>query len=230
LILFLISKWTLPFDRIDLQSSTTPTTTSVSGKTNTKQPFLQNQEWIKFQQSIQVEGFQTGQMTKASVMLRKSKGGKQSRNRKAKELALLQQELRDSNGGAASNLASSDNRFPAIRYSPLETQELLKLAYETLPQKTGKRGSRNQKRQDQRWKDVRQIRKTYKQNIVAAHERKMEHRQWTRAQTKAVKEGAQDVCRQNVQYQATILQRWAATMYPTEPRGTSTTSPEIAAA
>ena len=185
-----------------------------------KQPFLQNQEWIKFQQSIQVDGFQTGQVTKASVLLKKSKGGKQSRNRKAKELALLQQEQEFNNGGS-SNLASSDNRFPAIRYTPQETQELLKLAYETLPQKTGKRGTRNQKRQDQRWKDVRQIRRKYKQNIVAAHERKMEHRHWTRTQTKAVKEGAPDVCLQNLQYQASILQRWAATMYPEAISGSS---------
>lgn len=137
--------------------------------------------------------------------MKKSKGGKQARNRKARELALMEQD---------DNLSSSDNRFPAIRYSPEETQELLKLAYDSLPVKTGKRGTRNQKRQDNRWKAVRQIRATYKQNIMAAHERRMEHRQWTRGQTKAVKEAAPSICTKDAAYQASILKRWAATMHP----------------
>lgn len=159
-----------------------------------------------------MDGFQTGQMTQVvSRGLKKSKGGKQSRNRKAKELSLM---MASSTSSQMSNVASADNRFPAIRYSPQETQDLLNLAYQTLPTKMGKRGTRNQKRQDLRWKAVRNIRSTYKRNIIAAHEKRMEHRQWTRAQTKTVKEGAADVCAKDVRYQASILQRWAATMYP----------------
>eukprot|EP00429_Kryptoperidinium_foliaceum_P051990 CAMPEP_0176088222 /NCGR_PEP_ID=MMETSP0120_2-20121206/44174_1 /TAXON_ID=160619 /ORGANISM="Kryptoperidinium foliaceum, Strain CCMP 1326" /LENGTH=206 /DNA_ID=CAMNT_0017422081 /DNA_START=71 /DNA_END=688 /DNA_ORIENTATION=- len=148
-----------------------------AGSTAAK-PFLQNQEWVKFQQSISVDGFQTGQTLEATV-LKKSKGGKQARNRKARELMMQQQQEKP-----------SENRFPAIRYSPEETQDLLKLAYESLPQREGKRGTRNQKRQDRRWKLVRKIRAKYKAQIQAAHERRMEHRKWTRAQTKGVKEAA----------------------------------------
>ena len=178
-----------------------------------QQPFLQNQEWAKFQKSIQVEGFQTGQITKATV-LKKSKGGKQARNRKARELALEED----------NNLASSDNRFPAIRYSPEETQELLQLAYDTLPKRDGKRGTRNLKRQENRWKAVRKIRATYKQNIIEAHHRRMEHRSWTRDQTKAVKEAAPEICRKDAKYQANVLKRWAATMYPAQAAHTSSSS------
>jgi len=158
-------------------------------------------------------------MTTVTNRLKKSKGGKQSRNRKAKELALQQQQ--DQLSGAA-NIATSDNRFPAIRYSPQETQELLKLAYETLPERMGKRGTRNLKRQNQRWKTVRQIRNKYKQQIIAAHERKMEHRQWTRAKTKSMKEDAPTICLKDMEYQASILKRWATTMYPSP--GTPTES------
>lgn len=111
---------------------------------------------------------------------------------------------------------NSSSKFPAIRYSPEETEELLKLAFETLPERAGKRGTRNLKRQGRRWKLVREIRSKYKRQIQDAHERRMEHRQWKREQTKAVKEAAPELCQEDAQYQATILRRWAATMFPTE--------------
>lgn len=180
------------------------TTTTGASPSPVSQPFLQHQEWVKFQQSIRVEGFQTGQVM-AATTLTKNRGGKQARNRKVRELALMQQ--------ADPNLADSSDKFPALRYSPEETQELLKLAFETLPQKTGKRGTRNLKRQKRRWTLVREIRAKYKRQIIAAHERRMEHRQWTRQQTKAVKEMAPQVCDKDTRYQAQILQRWAATMF-----------------
>jgi len=181
------------------------------------QPFLQHQEWVKFQQSIRVDGFQTGQVTSASI-LRKSKGGKQARNRKAKDLARLQHMDPTFQAGAA----SSASKFPAIRYSPEETEELLKLAFDTLPEKTGKRGTRNLKRQNRRWKLVREIRAKYKRQMEAAHERRMEHRHWKREQTKAVKEMAPELCAQDMQYQARVVRRWAATMFPEEPSSSTT--------
>lgn len=165
---------------------------------------MQHQEWVKFQQSIRVDGFQTGQLTTATT-LKKNRGGKQARNRKTRELALLQQ--------GDPKFADSTDKFPAIRYSPEETQELLKLAFETLPKRTGRRGTRNLKRQNRRWKLVRDIRSKYKRQIIAAHERRMKHRHWVREQTKAVKAAAPAICEKDTQYQAQVLRRWAATMF-----------------
>ncbi len=169
------------------------------------QPFLQHQEWVKFQQSIRVDGFQTGQLTTATT-LKKNRGGKQARNRKTRELALLQQ--------GDPKFADSTDKFPAIRYSPEETQELLKLAFDTLPTRTGKRGTRNLKRQSRRWKLVRDIRAKYKRQIIAAHERRMVHRKWTRQKTKEAKQAAPQLCDKDAQYRAQVLRRWAATMFP----------------
>jgi hypothetical protein len=165
---------------------------------------LQNQEWVKFQQSISVDGFQTGQVTTASV-LKKSRGGKQARRRKEMEMAGLQQ-----------NEQVSDEKFPAIRYSQEETERLLEQAYGTLPPRAGKRGTRNLKRQDRRWQLVRDIRAKYKANIIAAHERRMEKRQWKRQQVIAAKEQAPISTEQDLNYQAQVLKRWTETMYGEE--------------
>jgi hypothetical protein len=193
-------------DKKKENESSDDSTTTAKGP----QPFLQHQEWVKFQQSIRVDGFQTGQVIAANV-LKKSKGGKQARNRKAKELERLQQ-MDPNYQEPTSSASGSSSKFPAIRYSPTETQELLNLAFNTLPKRAGKRGTRNLKRQANRWKAVRGIRATYKRQIQAAHGRRMEHRQWSRQQTKAVKEAAPEFCETDANYQAQILKRWAATM------------------
>ncbi|KAL3928068.1 MAG: hypothetical protein SGBAC_012808 [Bacillariaceae sp.] len=169
------------------------------------QPFLQHQEWTKFQQSISVDGFQTGQVTTAAV-LKKGRGGKQVRRRKEKELARLEQ----------SNLAvGTDEKFPAIRYSQEETERLLEQAYGALPKRSGKRGTRNLQRQENRWQLVRNIRAKYKAQIAAAHERRMEKRHWKRQQVIAAKELAPTLRAQDLDYQAQVLQRWADTMHGT---------------
>jgi hypothetical protein len=175
---------------------------------------LQNQEWVKFQQSISVDGFQTGQVTEAKV-LKKSRGGKQARKRREVELAKLNQQQ-----------DVSTEKFPAIRYSPEETEELLKLAFSTLPERTGKRGTRNLKRQQQRWKNVRNIRAQYKQNILLAHERRMVKRHWKREQVKEVKAGAPQARDTDLDYQGQILRKWAVTMF----QDTTTTTTAAAAA
>lgn len=160
-----------------------------SSESTGPQPFLQHQEWVKFQQSIRVDGFQTGQTTTVST-LKKSKGGKQARKSKAKALARLQA----MDPSYVAPTSASDSRFPAIRYSPEETEELLQLAFKTIPTRDGKRGTRNLKRQARRWKLVRKIRSKYKYQLIQAHERLMVHRKWKRAQTKAVKEAAPEFC------------------------------------
>jgi hypothetical protein len=168
------------------------------------QPFLQHQEWVKFQQSITVDGFETGQTVTAST-LKKSRGGKQARKRREKELERLQQ---------SSQTSSSDLKFPAIRYSEEETQELLKLAFAARPERAGKRGSRNLKRQARRWHLVRQIREKYKRNIIAAHERRMEKRHWKREQVKHMKDAvAPEAKGKDLEYQQQVLTRWSQTMF-----------------
>lgn len=166
------------------------------------QPFLQHQEWVKFQQSISVDGFQTGQVTSARV-LKKSRGGKQARLRKEKEMARLQENYDQ----------ATDEKFPAIRYSQEETERLLELAFSSLPPRAGKRGTRNLKKQERRWKLVRDIRAKYKANIIAAHERRMEKRHWKRQKVIAAKEQAPISREKDLKYQGQVLSRWAETMF-----------------
>lgn len=178
-------------------------------KEDTDQPFLQHQEWVKFQQGISVDGFQTGQTTTAGV-LKKGRGGKQARRRKEKELARLQQQQQQNDAPATTN-----EKFPAIRFSQEETERLLEQAYGALPERAGKRGTRNLQKQENRWQLVRKIRAKYKAQIEAAHERKMEKRHWKRQQVITAKEQAPISKASDLEYQAQVLQRWADTMYGT---------------
>lgn len=191
-------------------ASTKDRTTSPSEASDTNQPFLQHQEWVKFQQSISVEGFQTGQTVTATV-LKKSRGGKQARRKREKELARL---------GAGStgtttygDASATTTKFPAIRYSVEETQELLKQAYAALPERAGKRGNRNLRRQANRWKVVRDGRSQYKKYIILAHERRMEHRKYKRDRVVLAKDDAPVQRQKDVEYQAKVLKMWAQKMY-----------------
>lgn len=166
------------------------------------QPLLQHQEWVKFQQSIAVEGFETGQVTTAKVV-KKSKGGKQIRRKKEKELAELQAK-RAERGGLG--------KFPAIRYSEEETQRLLAEAMSMLPKRDGKRGTLNLRRQKRRWFLVRKIRAKYKRLRIAEHENKMERRSRKVEAVKTLKAEVPDVRRRDLDYQAQVLRRWAQNM------------------
>lgn len=170
-------------------------------KEEASQPFLQHQEWVKFQQEISVDGFQTGQITTAAV-LKKSRGGKQARRKKEKEMARMEQFQ-----------SAGDEKFPALRYSPEETEELLKRAYAALPPRAGKRGTRNLRRQDRRWKLVRDIRSKYKSQISAAHERRMEKRHWKREMVKSTYGDAPALREKDLNYQGQVLKRWADNVF-----------------
>lgn len=166
-----------------------------------------------------MDGFQTGQTTTATA-LKKSRGGKQARRKREKELARL---------GALQpqeeNLSAVAQKFPAIRYSPEETDELLKLAYATLPERTGKRGTRNLKRQAERWRRVRKIRSDYKANIEEAHYRRMEARNYKRERTKTTKEASVEIRQRDLEYQKNILQKWVENMSGSAVSKTSDDSP-----
>ncbi|KAL3900002.1 MAG: hypothetical protein SGARI_006338, partial [Bacillariaceae sp.] len=195
------------------------------------QPFLQHQEWVKFQQSISVSGFQTGQTVTATV-LKKSRGGKQARRKREKELARLQGLDPSLAGTTAAESTSSSavaTKFPAIRYSPEETQELLRQAYEELPERTGKRGNRNLRRQALRWKKVRKIRSDYKANIVNAHERRMEHRHYKRQRVIQAKEDAVVQRQKDLEYQKSVLERWYRMQNPIQEVASNDATEEVAA-
>jgi hypothetical protein len=157
---------------------------------------------VKFQQSIAVEGFETGQVTTAKVV-KKSKGGKQMRRKKEKELAEWQAK-RAERGGLG--------KFPAIRYSEEETQRLLAEAMSMLPKRDGKRGTLNLRRQKRRWFLVRKIRAKYKRLRIVEHENKMERRSRKVEAVKMLKAEVPDVRRQDLDYQAQVLRRWAQNM------------------
>merc|ERR1712238_634145 len=109
-------------------------------------------------------------------------------------------------GGKISAVAA---KFPAVRYSPEETVALLQEAYATLPTREGKRGSRAKKRQKNRWKQVRRNHSDYKAQLIAAHHRRMEHRQYKRNRTKEMKEDIAPPARQDdLDYQKKVLTRY----------------------
>ena len=164
-----------------------------------EQPFLQMQEWVKFQKSIAVDGFQTGQVTTARV-IKKSKGGKQMRRKREREMAAQRQD------------DLKLEKFPAIRYSEEETKRLLEEAYSMIPERAGKRGTRNLKRQKRRWFLVRKIRAKYKAFRKLEHERRMHKRHLKRQAVLAVKEEAPAIREEDLSYQEQVLRRWAAAM------------------
>jgi hypothetical protein len=165
---------------------------------------LQHQEWVKFQQAISVDGFQTGQVVQAKVLKKKTKGGKQVRRKREREEALM-------NGGQ-DDQARLKEKFPAIRYSEEETAKLLAEAFGMLPERAGKRGTRNLKRQKRRWFLVRKIHAREKKFRGLEHERKMEIRHEKRQAVMAVKESAPGIKQSDADYQQELLERWAATM------------------
>lgn len=172
-------------------------------------PFLQHEEWVRFQQSITVDGFQTGQTTTATV-LKKSRGGKQARRKREKELARLG--AFTETAGPSEKISAVAQKFPAIRYSPEETEDLLQQAYAALPVRDGKRGTRNLRRQETRWKRVRKIRSDYKAHMINAHYNRMEARKYKRDRTKHALESASEQRQSDLDYQGMVLKRWMENM------------------
>jgi hypothetical protein len=153
----------------------------------------QHQEWLSFQESISVEGYESVNSSVAS-----SKADKAARDDLESERARLTQ----AGGGI----------YPPLRYSPTETERLLQEAYETLPVKAGPRGTRAAKRQMRRWMAVRKIRKKYKKQMLRHHEKKMEIRSLKIQNVKQVLTDAPDVRERDREYQAKVFRRWAETM------------------
>ena len=168
----------------------------------------QHQEWVDFQKSIAVEGFETGQTTEARKTSKR--GGRRLSKRKTKaemeleERMAERQRMTDIGGG----------EYPPLRYSDEETERLLAQAYAALPKRDGKRGTRNLKRQKRRWWLVRQIRKKNKKNIIRNHERRMAERSRRIKSVKTVLADGPEIRNKDREYQWQVLQRWTATMNP----------------
>jgi hypothetical protein len=173
---------------------------------------LQHQEWVKFQQSIAIQGFETGQTTTLTGGLGpKRRGGKAARKRRDKEeLEKVMQEKQrklDIVGGG---------QYPPLRYSPEETDRLLKEAYDNLPKRTGKRGTRNLKRQANRWHAVRKARKIAKKNYgIRKHERRMAERSRISREVRETKAEAPLIRERDAAYQQHVLERWTEIMFGT---------------
>lgn len=157
----------------------------------------QQQDWVDVQQSLSVGTF-PGSSKGAGMSARATKKAKQS----AAEAVAERQRLTKAGGGL----------YPPLRYSPEETELLLKEAYAAVPERAGKRGTRQAKRQFRRWQAVRKIRKKYKKSLIRAHFRKMEKRSDKVAKVKAVLEEAPDIVKRDREYQAEVFRRWAETM------------------
>lgn len=180
----------------------------------------QHQEWVDFQKSIAVEGFETGQMTETKK--KSVRGGRRLGRRLSKEQARLQarieerQRMTDVGGG----------EYPPLRYSDEETERLLAEAYASIPKRAGKRGTRNLKRQKRRWWLVRRIRKKYKKQMAKFQERKMAERSQKIKTVKAVLEKSPEIRNKDREYQLKVLQRWTATMYPDKVAPTDKVAPK----
>lgn len=170
-----------------------------------KRAALQHEEWVKFQKSIAVQGFETGQTVEVRAGNKKARGGKARRKTGKSELEeriAERQRLTDVGGG----------EYPPLRYSDEETERLLAEAYAAVPERGGKRGTRNLKKQKRRWHLVRTIRKKYKYHMSKAQTRKMEKRSRKIKLVKGVLQEAPGVRVTDREYQAQVFERWAANM------------------
>ena len=171
------------------------TTTDVPKKNKpSKAVAPQHEEWVAFQRKISVPGFETGQQTEVATTSRR--GGRQRK----KQLEVKDERFKRLGRG----------EFPALRYSEEETARLLAQAYANLPERAGKRGTRNLKRQGRRWFLVRKVRRLYKHHMAKFQERKMEKRS---EKVRLVKQVLQDAPIQQTadrQYQADVYSTWVA--------------------
>jgi hypothetical protein len=103
--------------------------------------------------------------------------------------------------------------YPPLRYSQEETDRLLAEAYGSIPERAGKRGTRNLQRQSNRWHAVRKARKISKKNYgIKTHTRRMEARSNLVRDVKEVKKAAPALREREAAYQQHVLQRWVEFM------------------
>ena len=170
---------------------------------------VQHSEWVKFQQSIVIDGFETGQTTSVVAGVgQKKRGGKAVRKRMQNKNELVAGETGDK------DLQLGGGQYPPLRYSEEETNRLLAEAYANIPERAGKRGTRNLQRQSNRWHDVRKARKVMKKNYgIKQHTKRMETRSKVVAAVKGVKADAPATRERDAAYQQHVMERWTQVMF-----------------
>ena len=189
----------------DEHSLTAASVTSTSPNTKAG-PAEQHKEWVEFQKSIEVDGFETGQTLTAIDASKKGRsGGKvatKKRMTKRNEMAEKIKERQRLAGGGG-------GEFPPMRYSDEETERLLQQAYAAIPKRMGKRGTLQLKRQKRRWHLVREIHRKYKEHIVKFHFRRMERRSTKMKQIiDFISNVAPNAVQEDAEYQNNVRQRY----------------------
>jgi hypothetical protein len=152
---------------------------------------------LKFQESISVRGFDTGQ-DKLKVQVKKyydvldaSRRGKKEETTTRPQRPLLQ------------------GQYRALRYSEEETERLLAQAYAKLPPREGKRGNRQAKRHRRRQFLGRKMKRICKINYGRkTHERRMLKRSANAKAIRAIKQEAPDMRKRDAIYQQFVLTKW----------------------
>ncbi len=187
----------------DSPNAATATPSSKSGATE------QHLEWVEFQKSIEVEGFETGQTLTAIDASKKNHGGKaatKKRLTKRQEMAEKIQERQRLAGGGG-------GEFPPMRYSDEETERLLAQAYAAIPKRTGPRGTKRLKRMKRRYHLDREIHRKYKQHIMKFHERRMEKRSKKMKEIMDfIKNVAPSAVEHDLEYRNSVRQRYMDNM------------------
>jgi len=169
---------------------------------------LADQEWKKFQDSITFEPAKSmkGNIDSGFVGKRKVRGGKIVRKQQEKKM-LREQALNPA--FKPKSIVAGGGRFPALRYSDEETQRLLDEAHKNIPKRTGKRGTRNLKRQRNRWRVIYADHARRKEDNVAKHFRTMDKRSRIATEVKEVKMNAAEVRVEEKEYHMEVMRKWA---------------------
>lgn len=187
----------------DSSNAANATASSKSGATE------QHLEWVEFQKSIEVEGFETGQTLTAIDASKKKSGGKaatKKRLTKRQEMAEKIQERQRLAGGGG-------GEFPPMRYSDEETERLLAQAYAAIPKRMGPRGTKRLKRMKRRYHLVREIHRKYKQHIMKFHVRRMEKRSKKMKDImNLIKNVAPSAVEHDLEYRNSVRQRYFENM------------------
>jgi len=187
----------------------------------------ENKEWLRFQQSIQVKGFDTGQPIPFGVSKSSGdgvdgessesqeledlfaqgkplsiRGGKQKRKARAKLLA-------QSQGSSSRSAGTERGLYPAERFSEEETQRLLEEAYAGIPPRAGPRRSRAKKRMRQRFWRMRRYHAKKKRERIRAHFRRQEKQKQMIQAIRDVRAEAPEIVEETQKYQQHVLDHYA---------------------
>merc|ERR1712157_322741 len=103
--------------------------------------------------------------------------------------------------------------YPQLRYSQEETERLLKEAYEGIPKRDGKRGTRKKRRDRRRQNLVRKIHHKVKVAKIAAHYKKMEKKSRIAREVRETKKTSKEIRLKEEAYQMIVLKGWAEKIF-----------------